>query len=67
MTSKVYALIYGIATGVEAIALAICGFAIADAFIKSAVLASIPVAINAGLAICKNFVKDDTNKIEEKK
>lgn len=59
MSEKVYNLVYGITTGVEAIALAICGFAIKDAFIKSAVLASIPVFCNAGLAICKNFVKEE--------
>lgn len=63
MSKKVYSLIYGIATGAEAIACAICSFCIQDAGIKAAVIASIPIAINAGLAICKNFV---TEAIENK-
>lgn len=58
MSKKVYNLITGIVTGVEAIAVAVCTFAIADPFIKGAVVASIPIACNAGLAICNNFVKE---------
>ena len=59
MSKKVYTLVTGIVTGVEAIALAVCGFVITDPFIKGAVLASIPVVCNAGLAVCNNFVKDE--------
>ena len=59
MSKKVYALVTGIVTGVEAIALAVCGYAIKDPFIKSGVLASIPVVCNAGLAVCNNFVKGE--------
>lgn len=59
MSKKVYALITGITTGVEAIALALCTFLIEDAFIKGAVVASIPVVCNAGLAVCNNFVKKE--------
>lgn len=59
MSKKVYDLVYGIVTGVEAIAVAVCAFAIPDPFIKGAVVVSIPIACNAALAICKNFVKED--------
>ena len=59
MSKKVYALITGIVTGVEAIALAVCTFTIPDPFVKGAVVASIPVFCNAGLAICNNFVKEN--------
>lgn len=67
MSKKVYALIFGCITGVEAIAEAVCAFAINDAFIKSAVLASIPIVANAAIAVCKNFVVEDKAKVEEKK
>lgn len=59
MSKKVYALVTGIVTGVEAIALAVCSYAIKDPFVKAGVIASIPVACNAGLAICNNFVKSE--------
>lgn len=57
MSKDVFNLIFGISTGVEAIAEAVCSFAIKDTFLKGAVLASIPVAINGIIAICSNFVK----------
>lgn len=59
MSKKVYALVTGIVTGVEAIALAVCSYAIKDSFIKAGVIASIPVVCNSGLAVCHNFVKDE--------
>lgn len=59
MSKKVYDLVYGIVTGVEAIAEAVCVFAITDPFVKGAVVAGIPIACNAVLAICKNFIKED--------
>ena len=64
MSERVYNLIFGITTGVVAIAEAVCAFAIKDPFIKGAVLASIPVAGNGVIAICKNFVKPE---VEAKK
>ena len=57
MSEKVFNLIFGIVTGVEAIASAICVFAIPDPFIKGAVVAGIPIVCNAVGAVCKNFVK----------
>lgn len=62
MSKKVFTLVTGIVTGVESIALAVCAFAIPDPFIKGAVVASIPVVCNAGLAVCNNFVKPDENR-----
>lgn len=59
MSKKVFNLVTGIVTGVEAIALAVCTFAIPDPFIKGAVVASIPVVCNAGIAVCNNFVKEE--------
>jgi hypothetical protein len=59
MSKKVFNLVTGVVTGVEAIALAVCTFAIPDPFIKGAVVASIPVVCNAGIAVCNNFVKDE--------
>lgn len=59
MSEKVYNLIFGITTGVVAIAEAVCAFCIADPFIKGAVLASIPIVGNGVIAICKNFVKPE--------
>ena len=59
MSSKVFNLITGIVTGVEAIAGAICTFAISDAFIKGAVVAAIPIIGTAAISVCKLFVKKD--------
>ena len=59
MSKKTLNLVTGIVTGVESIALAVCAFAISDPFIKGAVVASIPVVCNAGLAVCNNFVKEE--------
>lgn len=59
MSKKTLNLVTGIVTGVESIALAVCTFAIPDPFIKGAVVASIPVVCNAGLAVCNNFVKEE--------
>lgn len=59
MSKRVFNLVTGIVTGVEAIALAVCTFAIPDPFIKGAVVASIPVVCNAGIAVCNNFVKEE--------
>ena len=59
MSKKTLNLVTGVVTGVESIALAVCTFAIPDPFIKGAVVASIPVVCNAGLAVCNNFVKEE--------
>ena len=59
MSKKTLNLVTGIVTGVESSALALCAFAIPDPFIKGAVVASIPVVCNAGLAVCNNFVKEE--------
>lgn len=59
MSKKTLNLVTGIVTGVESIALAVCAFAIPDPFIKGAVVASVPVVCNAGLAVCNNFVKEE--------
>lgn len=64
MSEKVYNLIFGVTTGVVAIAEAVCAFCIKDPFILGAVLASIPIVGNGIIAICKNFVKPDTKKVE---
>lgn len=64
MSKSVFNLIFGISTGVESIAEAICAFAIKDPFMKGAVLASIPVAVNGFIAICSNFVKPEIEKSE---
>lgn len=65
MTEKVYNLVFGIITGVEAIAEAVCAFAIPDPFVKGAVIASIPIVCNAAIAVCKNFVKPaEVKKVE---
>lgn len=61
MSKKVYNLVCGIVTGVEVIAEAVCGYVIADPFIKGAVLASIPVFANAIIVICGNFKRDFEN------
>lgn len=62
MSKKVFTLVSGIITGAEAIAEAVCAFAIKDPFVKGAVIASIPVVCNAGIVVCSNFVKPDENK-----
>lgn len=59
MSKKVFTLVSGVITGVEAIAEAVCAFSIKDAFIKGAVLASIPVVCNTVIVVCGNFVKKD--------
>lgn len=58
MSKTVYNIVFASITGVEGIAAAVCAAAIPDPFIKSAVVAAIPIACNAALAICKLFVKD---------
>ncbi|MCQ2589289.1 MAG: hypothetical protein MJ179_02590 [Treponema sp.] len=65
MKKSVFNLVVGIMTGVEAIAEAVCGFAIKDPFIKGATLSSIPVIANGVIVVCSNFVKPDEEKEEK--
>lgn len=57
MSKKVYNLITGIVTGVEAISIALVTFF--NPACAVAVNAAIPIAGTAILAICKLFVKDE--------
>lgn len=58
MTQKTFNLIKGIATGCEAIAVAVVTYC-CDAGMAAAVNSAIVIAVNAGIEICGKFVKED--------
>lgn len=57
MTTKVFNLIKGVATGVEAIAVAVITYC-CDGGTAAAINGAIVIAVNAALEICKKFVKE---------
>ena len=57
MTQKTYNLIKGIANGVQVIAVAVVSYCCAPGM-AAAVNASILIAVQAGLEICEQFVKE---------
>lgn len=57
MSEKTFNLIKGVATGCEAIAVAVVAYCCEPAT-AAAVNGSIVIAVQAGLEICKKFVKE---------